>query len=65
MKRFQGHLSSEKLQGLATDADNLVVRIFSFSFHQSLPKDEPETAAASSLTAAASPILAAKSASKL
>jgi RNase adaptor protein for sRNA GlmZ degradation len=33
-------LASEKLQGLASEADNLVVRIFSFSFHQSLPKDE-------------------------
>jgi len=28
------------LQGLASEADNLVVRIFSFSFHQGLPKDE-------------------------
>ena len=33
-------LASEKLQGLASDADNLVVRIFSFSFHRGLPKDE-------------------------
>jgi aminoglycoside/choline kinase family phosphotransferase len=40
MNAFQGMLASEKLQGLATDADNLVVRIFSFSFHQGLPKDE-------------------------
>jgi len=40
MNAFTGMLSSEKLQGLATDADNLVVRIFSFSFHQDLPKDE-------------------------
>jgi len=37
---FQSMLASEKLQGLASEADNLVVRIFSFSFHQSLPKDE-------------------------
>lgn len=37
---FQSMLASEKLQGLATDADNLIVRIFSFSFHQGLPKDE-------------------------
>jgi aminoglycoside/choline kinase family phosphotransferase len=37
---FKSMLGSEKLQNLATDADNLVVRIFSFSFHQSLPKDE-------------------------
>jgi aminoglycoside/choline kinase family phosphotransferase len=40
MNAFKDMLSSEKLQGLATDADNLVVRIFSFSFHQALPKDE-------------------------
>jgi len=37
---FQSMLASEKLQGLATEADNLVVRIFSFSFHHDLPKDE-------------------------
>src|SRR6266705_3176538 len=40
MDAFKGMLASEKLQGLATDADNLVVRIFSFSFHRGLPKDE-------------------------
>src|SRR5258705_5769079 len=34
MDAFKGMLASEKLQGLATDADNLIVRIFSFSFHQ-------------------------------
>jgi aminoglycoside/choline kinase family phosphotransferase len=37
---FHSMLASEKLQGLAAEADNLVVRIFSFSFHQGLPKDE-------------------------
>jgi aminoglycoside/choline kinase family phosphotransferase len=37
---FQSMLASEKLQKIASDADNLVVRIFSFSFHQGLPKDE-------------------------
>ena len=37
---FHSMLASEKLQGLAADADNLVVRIFSFSFHRGLPKDE-------------------------
>src|ERR1700730_12306424 len=37
---FHRMLASEKLQGLASDADNLVVRIFSFSFHRGLPKDE-------------------------
>jgi aminoglycoside/choline kinase family phosphotransferase len=40
MDAFKGMLASEKLQSLASDADNLVVRIFSFSFHQDLPKDE-------------------------
>ena len=40
MGAFQSMLASEKLQGLASDADNLVVRIFSFSFHQGHPKDE-------------------------
>jgi aminoglycoside/choline kinase family phosphotransferase len=40
MGAFQGMLASEKLQSLASDADNLVVRIFSFSFHQGLPTDE-------------------------
>ncbi len=37
---FKSMLASEKLQGLASEADNLVVRIFSFSFHRGLPKDE-------------------------
>src|SRR5579864_8321177 len=37
---FQSMLASEKLQGLANEAENLVVRIFSFSFHRGLPKDE-------------------------
>jgi aminoglycoside/choline kinase family phosphotransferase len=37
---FHSMLASEKLRGLASDADNLVVRIFSFSFHRGLPKDE-------------------------
>ncbi len=40
MDAFHSMLGSEKLQGLATDADNLVVRIVSFSFHRGLPKDE-------------------------
>src|ERR1700719_3180471 len=37
---FQSMLASEKLLGLANEAENLVVRIFSFSFHRGLPKDE-------------------------
>jgi aminoglycoside/choline kinase family phosphotransferase len=40
MDAFKGMLASEKLQSLASQADNLVVHIFSFSFHQGLPKDE-------------------------
>jgi hypothetical protein len=40
MNAFKDMLFSEKLQALATDADNLVVRIFSFSFHHDIPKDE-------------------------
>src|SRR5271154_1659350 len=40
MSAFQSMLASEKLQSLASDADNLVVRVFSFSFHQGLPQDE-------------------------
>ena len=37
---FQSMLSSEKLQNLTAEADGLVVRIFSFSFHRRLPEDE-------------------------
>jgi len=40
MEAFHSMLASERLQGLASDADNLIVRIFSFSFHRGLPKDE-------------------------
>ena len=40
MSAFHSMLASAKLQGLASDAENLVVRIFSFSFHQGFPKDE-------------------------
>ncbi len=40
MDAFKGMLASEKLQGLASEAENLVIRIFSFSFHQDPPKDE-------------------------
>ena len=40
MDAFQQMLASEKLQALATDADDLNLRIFSFSFHKGLPKDE-------------------------
>ena len=37
---FRSILASEKLQGLAPETENLVVRIFSFSFHRGLPKEE-------------------------
>ncbi len=37
---FNSMLASEKLQGLASSAENLRVRIFSFSFHRGWPKDE-------------------------
>ena len=40
MEAFQGMLASEKLQGLASSADELTVRIFSFSFHRQMPIDE-------------------------
>jgi len=40
LEAFHSMLASEKLQKLASDADNLVVRIVSFSFHRGLPKDE-------------------------
>jgi len=40
MQAFHSMLGSEKLLGLASDADNLVVRVFSFSFHRGLPKDD-------------------------
>ena len=37
---FHGMLASDKLQGLASSAEPLRVRIFSFSFHRQLPADE-------------------------
>src|ERR1700751_335094 len=40
LEAFNSMLASEELQALASDADNLIVRIFSFSFHRGLPKDE-------------------------
>ena len=40
MQAFNSMLASERLQGLASDADNLTVRIMSFSFHRGMPKDE-------------------------
>jgi aminoglycoside/choline kinase family phosphotransferase len=40
MQAFHSMLASEKLQGLAAQADYLTVRIMSFSFHRGLPVDE-------------------------
>src|SRR6201984_1459843 len=40
LEAFTKMLGSEKLQGLASSAENLTVRIFSFSFHRGWPKDE-------------------------
>ena len=40
MDAFHSMLASEKLQGLASEADNLVLRVFSFSFHRGLPRDD-------------------------
>jgi RNase adaptor protein for sRNA GlmZ degradation len=40
MEAFRSMLASEKLLGLASEAQNLVVRVFSFSFHRGMPKDE-------------------------
>jgi aminoglycoside/choline kinase family phosphotransferase len=40
MEAFNRMLASEKLQGLASEADTLTVRIFSFSFHRGMPQDE-------------------------
>src|SRR5256714_807135 len=40
MDAFKSMLASEKLQAIASSADNLIVRIFSFSFHRGMPKDE-------------------------
>jgi hypothetical protein len=40
MGAFHSMLASEKLQGLASEADSLVVQIWSFSYHRGWPKDE-------------------------
>ena len=40
MNAFHSMVASEKLQGPATQAGNMTVRIFSFSFRQDLPKDQ-------------------------
>jgi aminoglycoside/choline kinase family phosphotransferase len=40
MDALQGMLASENLQGLASSAEGLKVRIFSFSFHGEMPVDD-------------------------
>ena len=40
MDAFNNMLASEKLQTVASSGELLTVRIFSFSFHRGLPKDE-------------------------
>ncbi len=40
MDAFKSMVASEKLQGMASVTGNLVVRVFSFSFHRGLPNDE-------------------------
>jgi RNase adaptor protein for sRNA GlmZ degradation len=40
MDALQGMMASEKLQGLASSAGSLTVRVFSFSFHRQAPADE-------------------------
>jgi RNase adaptor protein for sRNA GlmZ degradation len=40
MDAFNSMLASEKLQSVASNGERLTVRIFSFSFHRGLPKDD-------------------------
>jgi aminoglycoside/choline kinase family phosphotransferase len=40
MEAFHSMLASDKLQSLATAAERLKVRIFSFSFHREMPTDD-------------------------
>jgi aminoglycoside/choline kinase family phosphotransferase len=41
LEAFKSMVGSEKLQSIAADTENLVVRVFSFSFHSGMmPKDE-------------------------
>jgi aminoglycoside/choline kinase family phosphotransferase len=40
MDAFKSMVASEKLQSLTSEAENVIVRIFSFSFRRGLPKDE-------------------------
>ena len=40
MDAFKSMIGSEELQSLTAETENLVLRIFSFSFHQGMPKDD-------------------------
>src|SRR6266446_3264885 len=40
MEAFTSMVGSEKLQSVASQAETMTVRVFSFSFHQGLPKDD-------------------------
>jgi len=40
MEAFKTMVASEKLQNVTSESENVVVRVYSFSFHQGLPKDE-------------------------
>jgi aminoglycoside/choline kinase family phosphotransferase len=40
IEAFTSMVGSEKLQSVAAQAESLTVKIFSFSFHQGLPKDD-------------------------
>jgi aminoglycoside/choline kinase family phosphotransferase len=40
MDAFRSMVGSEKLQAVASETENLTVRILSFSFHRGLPEDE-------------------------
>src|ERR1035437_9298434 len=40
MEAFKSMVASDKLQGLTSEPEKLTVRVFSFSFHRSLPQDE-------------------------
>jgi len=40
MDAFKSMVASEKLKGLVSEGEHVTVRIFSFSFHRGLPKDE-------------------------
>jgi aminoglycoside/choline kinase family phosphotransferase len=40
MEAFKTMVGSEKLQNVASESEHLVVRVYSFSFHEGMPKDE-------------------------